>query len=61
MFAGCKELSLLLKCVKCPNLQSGIKLSNIETIRELLSIKDEIYVAQYQPWKPEHYFMLCIN
>ena len=36
MFAWCKELSVLLKCVKCPNLPSGIKLSNIETIRELL-------------------------
>ena len=58
MLAWCKELSVLLKCVKCPNLPSDIKLSKIETIRELLSIRDEIYVVQYQLWKPEHYLML---
>ena len=41
MFAWYKELSVLLLCITCPSSPSDIELSNIVTVRELLSIKDE--------------------
>ena len=45
MFAWYKELSVLLKCVTCLSSPSDIELSNIDTIRELLSIKDEVLIC----------------
>ena len=45
MFAWYKELSVLLKCITCPNSLSDIELSNIDTIRELLSIRDEVLIC----------------
>ena len=45
MFAWYKELSVLLKCITCPGLRSDIELSNIDTVRELLSIRDEVSVC----------------
>ena len=49
MFAWCKKLSVLLKCIKSPKLKLVIELSNIETVRKLVSIRDKIlYVVRYQ-------------
>ena len=45
MFTWYKELSMLLKCIACPSSLSDIELSNIDTIRELLSIRDEVLVC----------------
>ena len=45
MFAWYKELSVLLKCVTCPSSLSDIELSNIDTVRELLSIRDEVLIC----------------
>ena len=42
MFAWYKELSVLLKCITCPSSPSDIELSNIDTVRELLSVRDEV-------------------
>ena len=40
-----KELSVLLKCITCPSSPSDIELSNIDTVRELLSIRDEVLIC----------------
>ena len=45
MFTWYIELSVLLKCVTCPSSLSDIELSNIDTIRELLSIRDEVLIC----------------
>ena len=45
MFAWYKELSVLLKCIPCPSSPSDIELSNIDTVRELLSIRDEVLIC----------------
>ena len=45
MFAWYKELSVLLKCITCPSSPSDIELSNIDTVRELLSIRDEVLIC----------------
>ena len=45
MFTWYKELSVLLKCITCPSLLSDIELSNINTVRELLSIRDEVLIC----------------
>ena len=45
MFAWYKELSVLLKCITCPSSLSDIELSNIDTVRELLSIRDEVLIC----------------
>ena len=45
MFAWYKELSMLLKCITCPSSLSDIELSNIDTVRELLSIRDEVLIC----------------
>ena len=45
MFAWYEELSVLLKCITRPSSLSDIELSNIDTIRELLSIRDEILIC----------------
>ena len=45
MFAWYKELSVFLKCIKCPSSLSDIELSNIDTVRELLSIRDEVLIC----------------
>ena len=42
MLAWYKELSVLLKCITCPSSLSDIELSNIDSIRELLSIRVEV-------------------
>ena len=49
MFTWCKKLSVLLKCIKSPKLKLVIELSNIETVRKLVSIRNKIlYVVRYQ-------------
>ena len=45
MFAWHKELSVLLKCIRCPSLPSDIELSNIGTVRELFSIRDKVLIC----------------
>ena len=45
MLAWYKELSVLLKCITCPSSPSDIELCNIDTVRELLSIRDEILIC----------------
>ena len=45
MFAWYKELSVLLKCITCPSSPSDIELSNIDTVRELLSIREEVLIS----------------
>ena len=45
MFIWYKELSVLLKCLTYPSLLSDIELSNIDTVQELLSIRDEILIC----------------
>ena len=45
MFTWYKELSWLLKCLTYPSSLSGIELSNIDTVRELLSIRDEVLIC----------------
>ena len=45
MFAWYKELLVLLKCITCPSSLSDIELSNIDTVRELLSIRDEVLIS----------------
>ena len=45
MFAWYKELSVLLKCITCPSSLSDIELSNIDTVRELLSNRDEVLIC----------------
>ena len=45
MFAWYKELSVLLKCITRPSSSSDIELSNIDTVRELLSIRDEVFIC----------------
>ena len=45
MFAWYKELSVLLKCITCPSSPSDIKMSNIDTVHELLSIRDEVLIC----------------
>ena len=45
MFGWYKELSVLLKCITCPSSLSDIELSNIDTARELLSIRDEVSIC----------------
>ena len=45
MLAWYKELSVLLKCITYPSLLSDIELSNIDTVRELLSIRDEVLIC----------------
>ena len=42
MFAWYKELSVLSKCLTCPSSLSDIELSKIDTVRALLSIRDEV-------------------
>ena len=36
---------MLLKCITCPSSLSDIELSNIDTVRELLSIRDEVLIC----------------
>ena len=45
MFTWYKELSVLLKCITCPRSLSDIELSNIDTVRELLNIRDEVLIC----------------
>ena len=45
MFAWYKEFSVLSKCITCPSLLSDIELSNIDTVRELLSIRDDVLIC----------------
>ena len=45
MFSWYKELSVLLKCITSPSSLSDIELSNIDTVRELLSIRDEVLIC----------------
>ena len=45
MFAWYKELSVLLKSITSPSSLSDIKLSNIDTVRELLSIGDAVLIC----------------
>ena len=45
MFTWYKELSVLLKCTIYPSSLSDIELSNIDTVRELLSIRDEVFIC----------------
>ena len=45
MFTWYKELSVLLKCITCPSSLLDIELSNIDTVRELLSIRDEVLIC----------------
>ena len=45
MFTWYKEFSVLLKCLTCPSSLSDIELSNIDTVRELLSIRDEVLIC----------------
>ena len=44
MFAWYKELSVLLEYITFPSSLSYIELSNIDTVRELLSIRDEVLI-----------------
>ena len=46
IFTWYKELSVLLKCITCPSSLSDIELSNIDTVRELLSIRDEALICR---------------
>ena len=45
MFACYKELSVLLKCITCPSSPSDIELSNIDTVRQLLNIRDNVLIC----------------
>ena len=45
MFTWYKELSVLLKCLTYPSSLSDIELSNIDTVRELLSFRDEVLIC----------------
>ena len=45
MFTWYKELSVLFKCITCLGSLSDIELSNIDTIRKLLSIKDVVLIC----------------
>ena len=45
MFTWYKELSVLLKGLTYPSSLSDIELSNIDTVRELLSIRDEVLIC----------------
>ena len=45
MFAWYKELSVLLKCITCLSSPSDIESSNIDTVRELLSNRDEVLIC----------------
>ena len=45
MFTWYKELSVLLTCITCPSSLSDIELSNIDTVRELISIRDEVLIC----------------
>ena len=45
MFTWYKELSVLLKCLTYPSSLSDIELSNIDTVRELLSIRYEVLIC----------------
>ena len=46
LFAWHKELSvLILKCITCRSSLSDIELSNIDTVQELLSIRDEVLIV----------------
>ena len=45
MFAWYKGLSVLLKCITCPSSLSDIELNNIDTVRELLIIRDEVLIC----------------
>ena len=45
MFSWCKELSVLLKCITCPSSLLDIELSNMDAVRELLSIRDEVLIC----------------
>ena len=45
MFAWYKELSVLLNCITYPSSLSDIELSNIDTVWELLSIRDEVLIC----------------
>ena len=42
MFAWYKEL---LKCITCPSSLSDIEFSNIDTVRDLLSIRDKVLIC----------------
>ena len=53
MFVWYKEISVLLKCLSCPSSLSDIELSNIDTVRELSSIRDEVFV-HYRTQQLEH-------
>ena len=45
MFTWYKELSVLLKCITCSSPPLDIELSNIGTVRELLSIRDKVLIC----------------
>ena len=45
MFTWYKELSVLLKCISCLSSMSDIEFSNTDTVRELLSIRDELLIC----------------
>ena len=44
MFAWYYELSVLLKCITCPSSMSDVVVSNIDTVRKLLSIRDKVLI-----------------
>ena len=44
MFTWYKELSVLLKCITCSSSLSDIELSNIDTVWELLIVRDEVLI-----------------
>ena len=70
MFTWYKELSVLLKCITCPSSLADIELSNIDTVRELLRIRDEVLICPIshsaagtlKSWRSEnhtpHYYWL---
>ena len=45
MFAWYQELSMLLKCMTYPSSPSDMEMSNIDTVRELLSIREEVLIC----------------
>ena len=45
MFAWYKELSVLLKCITCPSSPSDMELCNLDIVRELLSIRDNVLIS----------------
>ena len=45
MFSWYKDLTVLLKCITYPRLLTNIEVGNIDAVRGLLSIRDEILIC----------------